>query len=325
MATIELDPELAAAFAKARDIEAGMKPAEPGVEGLRAHVAAARLHWNEGGPVMAESRHATIPGPYRDIPVVLHKPSPGAHLPVYVFLHGGAYRIGNEWSNDRQMRELAEEWGGAVISADYAHVPEHVFPRAVEEAQAVYRWLHEHGAEWGLDGNRIAFGGASAGSNVSTGAALGLGGVATGYLKAGLTIVGVFDRDPDTASMREFGDAGVFPSRAAIAESAQDYVPDEAMMNDPRATPMLGDPASFPPMFLAAAEFDVLRDSSRNLATKLAQAGRIAELQIYPGMTHLFFNFTSAVATARRCVSDMARFLRQHVPAHAANDAKEKV
>jgi acetyl esterase len=263
---------------------------------------------------MAERRHATIPGPHRNIPVVLYRPSTRRDLPVYVFLHGGAYRIGNEWANDRQMRELAEAWGGAVVSADYAHVPEHVFPTAVEETQAVYQWLHAHGAEWGIDGNRIAFGGASAGSNVSTGAAIGLGGVRTGYLKAGLTVVGVLDRDRDTESMRAFADSGVFPSRAATAGSAGDYLPDPALADDPRANPILADPALFPPMFLAAAEIDVLRDSSKNMAARLQAAGRPHELRIYKGMTHLFFGYTRMVAQSRACVADMAAFLRQTLP-----------
>jgi acetyl esterase len=320
MATLNLDPQLAAALARVKEIDASLPPPAPGVAGVRANAAAGREWWNEGGPTMAECRHATIPGPYRPIPVVLYRPVAqeagiAALLPVYVFLHGGAYRIGNEWSNDRQMRELAASWGGAVISADYAQVPEQVFPVAIEETQAVYQWLHQHGAEWGLDGTRIAFGGASAGANVSTGAAIGLGGVETGYLKAGLCVVGVFDRDLDTASMREFGDAGVFPSPAAIAGSAQDYLPDPATHNDPRATPVAAEPALFPPMFLAAAEIDVLRDSSKRLSTRLAAGGVPHRLKIYPGMTHLFFSYTKMVEQARQCVADMAAFLAEHLPA----------
>lgn len=315
--TFTIDPELQAAQQRVAEIAAALGPPAPGVAGIRAHAAAGRRWWNEGGPTMHERRAATIPGPHRDIPVVLYRPSNAPTLPVYVFLHGGAYRIGDEWSNDRQMRELAAAWGGAVLSADYAHVPEHVFPRAVEETQAVYQWLHAHGAQWDLDGDRIAFGGASAGSNVSVGAAIGLGGVATGYLRAALTVVGVLDRDRDTASMREFGDVGIFPSRDAIAGSAADYVPDPAQLNDPRANPIAADPTLFPPFFLAAAEIDVLRDSSKRMAARLAAAGIEHQLKVYPGMTHLFFGYTRTVAQSRACVADMAAFLRTHLPVTA--------
>jgi acetyl esterase len=67
-------------------------------------------------------------------------------------------------------------------------------------------------------------------------------------------------------------------------------------------------------MFLAAAEIDVLRDSSKRLAVRLASVGVEHELKIYPGMTHLFFGYTRMVAKARDCVSDMAAFLRKHLP-----------
>jgi acetyl esterase len=311
---IALDADLLAAVTRVKEIDAELGPPAPGIEGVRKHAAAARAWWNEGGPEMAEHRHATIPGPLRDIPVVLHKPTAGANLPVFVYLHGGAYRIGSEWSNDRQMRELAAAWGGAVVSADYVHVPEHVFPAAVEETQAVYQWLHANGASWGLDGNRMAFGGASAGSNVSTGAAIGLGGARTGYLKAGLTVVGVFDRDRDTESMRQYANEELYPSRASTGASAGDYLPNPALADDPRATPTKADPALFPPMFFAAAEIDVLRDSSKNLAARLASVGIPHELRVYKGMTHLFFGYTRMVQQSRNCVADMAAFLRTHLP-----------
>ena len=320
MAALPFDPELLEAQKKVAEINAGLiakmgGAPGPGVEGVRQHQEAAKAWWNEGGPEMAERRVTSIPGPYRDIPVVLYRPTLRAGVPVYVFLHGGGYRFGNEHSSDRQMRELAQEWGGAVISMDYAHVPEHHFPRAVEECQAVLQWLHGHGAELGVDGGRIAFGGASAGSNVATGAALALGGVETGYLKAGLTVVGVLDRDRDTDSMLEFADADLFPSRDGVGESLADYLPEPAMRMDPRANPIMFDPQLFPPMFLAAAEIDVLRDSSKRLAVRLASVGVEHELKVYKGMTHLFFGYTRMVKTARQCVSDMAAFLARHLPA----------
>jgi acetyl esterase len=314
MAIPPIDPELLQAQQRSEAIAAEFGPVE-GIAGVRARAAAGRVWWNEGGPEMAERRFATIPGPDRDIPAVLYRPTLAGDLPVYVFLHGGGYRIGNERSNDRQMRELAALWGGAVVSIDYAHVPEHVFPHAVEEAQAALRWLHKEGRAWGLDGDRIAFGGSSAGANVATGAAIGLGGVATGYLKAGLTIVGVFDLDTTTGSMQTFGDAGLAPTAAGMATAMADYLPDPSMRDDPRANPSVADPVLFPPMFFAAAEVDTLRDSSCRLADRLATAHVAHELKIYAGMTHLFFGYSRTLTTARRCIGDMAQFLERHMPA----------
>src|SRR5690606_6319593 len=230
--------------------------------------------------------------------------------------HGGGFRFGNERANDRQMREIAAAWGGIVISSDYVHVPEYVFPTAVEEAAAVYRWLSENGAAWGIDGTRIAYGGSSAGANVSTGAAVHLGGVRTGYLKAGVSIVGVLDRDFDTGSMRQFGDSSdLYPNRKGLQGSVGDYVPDPTQRDDPRVDIGRADLSLLPPTFAAAAEVDVLRDSSVNIVERMKAAGQDATAKIYPGMTHLFFGFSREVKGAQQAVADVAAFLTRVLPA----------
>jgi len=307
-----LDEQLRAALKRAAEISAGLGSPEPGVEGLRRVTELARKHWNEGGPEM-HKRSADIPGPHRNIPVVVYRPREVTQLqPVFVYWHGGGFKLGTQWSNDRQMRELAAAWGAVVISADYAHAPESVFPKAVEEAAAVLRWLHDHGPEWGIDGQKIAFGGNSAGASVAFGAALDLG--AASWLRAAVSIVGAFSGDPDMMSMQEYGDTGLFPSAAAISPMFDDYLRD-ADRDDPRINLLHADVSGFPPTFIAAAEFDVLRDASVLMAQRLASAGRLREIKIYPGMAHLFFGFSREVAQSAACVHDIANFLSAEVPA----------
>jgi acetyl esterase len=311
-----IDPQLAAAMKKAQELSAAFGPPK-GIADVRRMASEGRKWWNEGGPAVAKVSEQTVPGPLRDIPVVVYHPKPGTKLPVFVYLHGGGWKIGNEWSNDRQMREIAAAWGGVVVSADYAHVPEHVFPKAVEEAATVYRFLAANGARWNIDGNRIAFGGASAGANVSCGAANLVGGIKTDYLKAGALIVGALDTDTETDSMRSFGvgkDA-LYPPRDEIIANAEAYVPNAADRADPRFNCVSGDISVMPPLYLAAAELDPLRDSSKNMAKRLAAAGRPHKLKIYPGMTHLFFGYTKMVDRAAECARDIAGFLSEHLPA----------
>jgi acetyl esterase len=309
----QLDPQLRAALAKAAEINASLGPAEAGIAGVRRHAERARAYWNEGGPQVAEVRERTIPGVQREVPVVVYRARAGSRpLPVFVYLHGGGFKIGSQWANDRQMRELADALGGIVVSADYLHVPEHVFPAAVEETAAVLRWLHEHGSSWGIDGERIAFGGSSAGAAVAFGAAVHLGGVP--WLRAAVGIVGAFSGDTSTDSMREFGEAGLFPDRASVPATFNNYLPDPATRMDPRANVLLADAKLFPPTFLAAAEMDVYRDASGAMAERLRGAGRLHAYKVYPGMGHLFFGFSRSVDRAAECGRDVAAFLAQQLP-----------
>jgi acetyl esterase len=310
-----LDPQLREALSIAAGIASALGPPEPGIAGVRHHAEQGRLPWNEGGPATLDVLERSLPGPGRQVPVVTYRPRSAGdrRLPVFVYLHGGGFRIGSPSANDRQMREIADAWGGMVISADYLHVPEHVFPAAVEEAAAVLRWLHAQGADWQVDGDRIACGGTSAGAAVAFGAAVALGGVS--WLRAAVGIVGAFSSDTATASMRDPGHQGLFPDRDSAAAVFDGYLPDPATRDDPRAHLLKADPALLPITFLAAAQFDVFRDASTAMAERLQAAGRLQALKVYPGMSHLFFGFSRSVDRAAECVQDVARFLRDRLPA----------
>jgi acetyl esterase len=115
--------------------------------------------------------------------------------------------------------------------------------------------------------------------------------------------------------MQKFGTGTLYPDRKGITATAEEYVPSQAQRADPRVNLPLADPQLFPPVYFAAAELDCLRDSSRNMAARLATAGRPHQLKIYPGMTHLFFGFSRMVDRSAECVRDVAGFLAQQVPA----------
>jgi len=314
MSAIELDSQLARAFARAAEIERKLGPAAPGIQGVRERASLGRSYWNEGGPTVLEISRRLIPGPMRDVPVVLYRsPESLASSPVFLFLHGGGFKIGNEWSNDRQMREIASAWGGVVISADYLHAPEHVFPAAVDEVAAVLRWLHDYGDAWSLDTESIAFGGVSAGASIGFGAALRLG--RQPWLRAAVGIVGAFSFDTTSDSMLQFGNSGLFPQSSLIQPMFEDYVPDPGARDDPSADLTRANAEVFPMTFIAAAEYDVFRNASAVMAARLKEAGRLHSFKIYPRMAHLFFGFSREVECAANCVSDVAHFLAERMPA----------
>jgi acetyl esterase len=310
-----LNTELAQALEKSAQLLRQTPLEGVGVTALRRQMREAGAWWNEGGPSMQEERRVRLPATGRTLDGVLYRPSDQADLPVYVFLHGGGFRFGDESASAFQVRAIARAWGGCVLSLDYPHIPEAPFPAAVEAIGSAYRWLAANGAKWALDGSRIAFGGASAGANVSCGAAVAIGGAArNAFLRAAALIVQVFDNASDTASMQNFGDGPHFPTRAAAEETWRDYLVDRTHDADPRANLMLAAPDQFPATFMAAAEYDVFRDGAARMAERLTAAGGVVDHRVYEGMTHLFFGFARMVATSRRCAADLAAFLQRDLP-----------
>jgi len=314
--TTLMHPEIVAAHRHfQQQMTAHAKPANPAEE--RRLVEEVRVWWNEGGPAIRAVEDASVPGPHRQIPVTIYRGTSSERAPVFVFLHGGAFRTGFPRANDRQMREIVDAWGGTIVSADYLHVPEHRFPVAVEEVAAVFRFLHDRGATWGLDGERIGFGGYSAGAPLGCGACLAVGGARAGSLRAGVAISGLMDFATDTASMDAFDNAlpDIFPDRADVIQTVDNYAPTDAAKRDPRANPAYADPALLPPYLVCAAELDVLCDGSRNFVRRIANTGGRAELKVYKGMTHRFFGFSRMVEGARQCCADIAEFLSREMKA----------
>src|SRR5690242_12017645 len=89
-----------------------------------------------------------------------------------VWLHPGGFVAGEIEDIDGVCRTMAAEGRCTVISVDYRLAPAHPFPAAVEDTLTVLAWLREHAGTLGVDAERIAVGGQSAGATIAAGALL---------------------------------------------------------------------------------------------------------------------------------------------------------
>ena len=84
-------------------------------------------------------------------------------LPFIVWTHGGAWELhSKEWDN---VKYLVRQ-GYAIATVDYRLVPENRFPAQIQDCNAALNFLVDHAADYGLDGQRFAVGGASAGGHL---------------------------------------------------------------------------------------------------------------------------------------------------------------
>ncbi len=89
-------------------------------------------------------------------------------LPTLLYLHGGGWAMGDK--SDAAVERLIPivAHGFAVASANYRLVPSVTYPAPVHDVKAAVRWLRANAAEYGLDPERIALGGASAGGHLAS-------------------------------------------------------------------------------------------------------------------------------------------------------------
>ncbi|HEX9889386.1 MAG TPA: alpha/beta hydrolase [Nitriliruptorales bacterium] len=91
--------------------------------------------------------------------------------PGVVFIHGGAWRSGDPHMHIDHAARLAAR-GYVTATIEYRLSPEALWPAALEDLKCAIRWMRANAAEIGLDPDRLAAGGGSAGGHLSALAAL---------------------------------------------------------------------------------------------------------------------------------------------------------
>ncbi|WP_028659057.1 alpha/beta hydrolase [Nocardioides insulae] len=261
--------------------------------------AAARLQArSEAREHVAEVRDLEAAG----VPVRLFVPEhsrPG----VVVHLHGGGFVFNDVEVHDAAARKLANRTRLRVLSVDYRRPPEHPFPAAPDDVDAVLGWLAED-AE--LGGMATHVHGDSAGGNLALVAAL-----RNPDRFAGLVLIYPFlDPEQGFDSYRTAAD-GFDPAEAAWYW--QQYAANEADLRDPDLAPLLSDRLhTLPPTLVVTAEHDPLRDEGEHLAALLAEAGVPVLGTRILGNVHGFWRHGEVFPAAENVLAQTAAFLAAH-------------
>jgi acetyl esterase/lipase len=108
--------------------------------------------------------YTTVPRP---IALDLYTPSGTPPFPVVVWIHGGSWVSGSRDIFPGHPALRLRDRGYAVATIDYRLVPEAFFPAQEHDCKAAIRWLRANAARYGLDRDRIAAWGASAGGHLA--------------------------------------------------------------------------------------------------------------------------------------------------------------
>src|SRR5215510_11011667 len=77
-------------------------------------------------------------------------------LPVFIFIHGGGWVLGDYPTHKRMVRDLVVLSGFPSVFVNYTRTPDARYPQAVNEIYAATTWVAEHGEEIGVDGTTLA-------------------------------------------------------------------------------------------------------------------------------------------------------------------------
>jgi len=267
-------------------------------------------------PPAADVRTDTAPGPHGAVPVRIYRPvGGGADLPCLVWLHGGAFRMGDldmpeaDWT----ARQICERACAVVVSVDYRLCVGGVtYPVPHDDVVAAVRWVRGNAAALGIDTARISVGGASAGGNLATGAALRLrdddGWVPAALLLAYTTFHAVVPSpsrslapllDEVPTLLRFLPDV-----RRGITEN---YLGGPESRADGYAMPANAVREGLCPVLLLNSEYDDLRASAEVFAGQLAVAGVDVRQVLARGMLHGFLNLHAGIEPVDAALELMAQ------------------
>lgn len=207
--------------------------------------------------------------------------------PAIVFFFGGGWRAGTPGQFLPHCRHLADR-GMVAISVDYRVKNRHdAWPQdCLEDAKSAIRWVRKNAGRLGVDPNRIAAGGGSAG----------------GHLAAATAVIKGFEASSEDTSISSAPNAMVLfnPAVALTQVAGIKLVPEEKLDDIRQRTK--GRPEEIAPInhvreglppsiiFHGTADPTVLFASVDEYAKRMKAAGNRCDLIPYKDEVHGFFN-----------------------------------
>lgn len=224
------------------------------------------------------------------IPVLVFNSTRATGLPIIIAYHGGGFISpllpGHEYLDWQDSKTFT----AIVFAIDYRVAPENKFPAAIMDCYNAFKWISEHGEEFGGDTSRIIVKGESAGANlVAVVCQKAKQEGISKRIKLQVMNSPVVDNPENTEqypSMQQHAN-GYLLTRAIVLFALETYANAVDFNNSDLAPILSKDLTLLPPAVIITAEFDPLRDQGSAYAMQLRKAGVKVWYKCFPGQIHV--------------------------------------
>lgn len=161
----------------------------------------------------------------------------GTDAPVFLFVHGGGWVLGDFQTYRRIVKDLVVQTGAVCIFPAYTLSPEARYPIAIRQIFATLKWMSGYGNETEVDGSDPAIVGNGVDGNMAASVALMAKRKSAPSIRLKVWLWPVNNVDLKTSSYKEFGE-GRFLTRNTIEWFWSNYLPDKKMRKEINASPL---------------------------------------------------------------------------------------
>jgi acetyl esterase/lipase len=233
----------------------------------------------------------------------------GVPAGTILYLHGGGYMACSPKTH-RPITAAYALRGIKVFTPDYRLAPEHPFPAAVDDALAAYKGL----LTLGTPPAKLAISGDSAGGGLTLALLLAIKAEALPMPSSALAFSPWTDLAITGATIQTNLARDSMLHGNTMKDGAGFYLGGADPAN-PLASPLYGDLAGLPPLFITVGEAEVLRDDATRFADKAKAAGVPVQIKIWDNMPHVWQLFQLFLPEARAAMEEAATFAKAHFTA----------
>jgi acetyl esterase len=246
-----------------------------------------------------------------DVPVRVYTPLPavGGHAPLLLWLHGGGWVIGDLDTADATARALANRSGAVVVSVGYRLAPEYRAPHSLEDCLAVLMWAVQEAEVLGVDSDRVAVGGDSAGGNLAALLCHRVRDDCGPEIDFQLLVYPVVDLTLSHPSVDENAE-GYLLTKDLLRWFVDCYLGDQDPKSGAVSPLWAASLADLPPALIITAEFDPLRDEGEAYAEALRKAGVEVQVTRYEGEIHGFLGLAAILPDGAQALEQAGAALR---------------
>ena len=226
---------------------------------------------------------------------------------IVLHFHGGGYMIGSAKGSLEYASRLAAAVDGTCYTVDYRLAPEHPYPAAIDDAVMAYRALLARG----VPASSILVSGESSGGGLALALVLALRNAGVPLPAAILAVAPFTDLTLSGPTVKAFNGDDPAANRDLLTFMAASYFQGHEP-TDPLVSPLSGDLAGLPPLFVTASQGEVLLSDTTRLAERAQKAGVGVTLRLVEDSVHVYPIFPFLPET-KSTMEELAAWARRNL------------